>query len=93
MALTLPLLQGHGPEWALLQRHHSEVRVSNWLWDFLICEEAGWTRGGRRTLHCDLILQNVFQFGAFYFTLEMYQEVVEVHSKILHFFGTKGSVL
>ncbi len=28
MALTLPLLQGHGPEWALLQRHHSEVRVS-----------------------------------------------------------------
>jgi len=24
MALGLPLLQGHGPEWALLQRHHSE---------------------------------------------------------------------
>ena len=25
MALGLPLLQGHGPEWALLQRHHTEV--------------------------------------------------------------------
>jgi tRNA-dihydrouridine synthase 3 len=24
MALGLPLLQGHGPEWALVQRHHSE---------------------------------------------------------------------
>lgn len=24
MALGLPILQGHGPEWALLQRHHSE---------------------------------------------------------------------
>jgi len=24
MALALPLLQGHGPEWALLKKHHSE---------------------------------------------------------------------
>ncbi len=93
MALTLPLLQGHGPEWALLQRHHSEVQymvldpptasslrgtvhgvgpsysvitqrystlrwaflhrnqsevrvgTPNLFWDFLLCEEVGWTRG------------------------------------------------
>ena len=24
MALALPLLQGHGPEWALLKKHKSE---------------------------------------------------------------------
>jgi hypothetical protein len=31
MALALPLLQGHGAEWALLQRHHSEVRQAAFL--------------------------------------------------------------
>ena len=46
MALSLPLLQGHTPEWALMKRHPSEdffgvqvspvTRVSNIRWEWLI---------------------------------------------------------